>query len=127
MHLATTLAINCNFPAGTLHMDKALMCSVLVGSSYQLIMLWHFCFRLRALSDGNGPNSVTSPPPSPAAIPIPKYKLAEHRYGREEMLALCDMTLNIPESLLNHQAVLVEKAQQPMAYINLSEEEQVSL
>lgn len=40
-----------------------------------------FC-RLRALSSGG---SVTSPPPSPA---MPKYKLAEYRYGREEMLAL---------------------------------------
>ncbi|EMP39990.1 PERQ amino acid-rich with GYF domain-containing protein 2 [Chelonia mydas] len=38
--------------------------------------------RLRALSSGG---SVASPPPSPA---MPKYKLAEYRYGREEMLAL---------------------------------------
>lgn len=37
--------------------------------------------RLRALSGG----SVASPPPSPA---MPKYKLADYRYGREEMLAL---------------------------------------
>ena len=40
-----------------------------------------FC-RLRALSSGG---SVASPPPSPA---MPKYKLADYRYGREEMLAL---------------------------------------
>lgn len=39
-------------------------------------------FRLRALSSGG---SVTSPPLSPA---LPKYKLADYRYGREEMLAL---------------------------------------
>ncbi len=39
-------------------------------------------FRLRALSRGG---SVTSPPPSPA---MPKSKLADYRYGREEMLAL---------------------------------------
>lgn len=38
--------------------------------------------RLRALSSGG---SVASPPPSPA---MPKYKLADYRYGREEMLAL---------------------------------------
>ena len=46
---------------------------------------WFLCsssHRLRALSSGG---SVTSPPPSPA---MPKYKLAEYRYGREEMLAL---------------------------------------
>lgn len=40
------------------------------------------CCRLRALSSGG---SVASPPPSPA---MPKYKLADYRYGREEMLAL---------------------------------------
>lgn len=28
---------------------------------------------------------MASPPPSPA---MPKYKLADYRYGREEMLAL---------------------------------------
>ncbi|KAG2463416.1 GGYF2 protein, partial [Polypterus senegalus] len=37
---------------------------------------------LRALSGGG---TVTSPPLSPA---LPKYKLADYRYGREEMLAL---------------------------------------
>ncbi|XP_043348725.1 GRB10-interacting GYF protein 2 isoform X4 [Dermochelys coriacea] len=37
---------------------------------------------LRALSSGG---RVTSPPLSPA---LPKYKLADYRYGREEMLAL---------------------------------------
>lgn len=30
-------------------------------------------------------NAVASPPLSPA---LPKYKLADYRYGREEMLAL---------------------------------------
>lgn len=49
--------------------------------------------RLRALSGGGGSGSsgggsscaVASPPLSPA---LPKYKLADYRYGREEMLAL---------------------------------------
>lgn len=49
--------------------------------------------RLRALSGGGGSGSssggsscaVASPPLSPA---LPKYKLADFRYGREEMLAL---------------------------------------
>ncbi len=43
------------------------------------------CPRLRALSGGGGTSSVASPPLSPA---VPKYKLADYRYGREEMLAL---------------------------------------
>lgn len=48
--------------------------------------------RLRALSGGGGSGGgggggcvVASPPLSPA---LPKYKLADYRYGREEMLAL---------------------------------------
>lgn len=47
-----------------------------------LVSLISFPSRLRALSSGG---SVTSPPLSPA---LPKYKLADYRYGREEMLAL---------------------------------------
>ena len=57
--------------------------------------LFSLC-RLRALSGGGGgggggiggggsSNTVASPPLSPA---LPKYKLADYRYGREEMLAL---------------------------------------
>jgi len=45
-------------------------------------------YRLRALSGGGGVVGgcgVASPPLSPA---LPKYKLADYRYGREEMLAL---------------------------------------
>lgn len=50
--------------------------------------------RLRALSGGGSSSggggggsgcAVASPPLSPA---LPKYKLADYRYGREEMLAL---------------------------------------
>lgn len=48
----------------------------------QFLNAFSASFRLRALSSGG---SVTSPPLSPA---LPKYKLADYRYGREEMLAL---------------------------------------
>lgn len=53
-------------------------------AAWTLVYLLPFCAcsRLRALSSGG---SVASPPPSPA---MPKYKLADYRYGREEMLAL---------------------------------------
>lgn len=55
-----------------------------------LLLLPFFLCRLRALSGGGGggggsSNAVASPPLSPA---LPKYKLADYRYGREEMLAL---------------------------------------
>lgn len=55
-----------------------------MSSSFQLMHFSH-THRLRALSGGGGSNIVASPPLSPA---LPKYKLADYRYGREEMLAL---------------------------------------
>lgn len=75
---------------------------------------------LRALSGGS---SVASPPPSPA---MPKYKLAEYRYGREEMLALYIRELKVPEELQDKEfsAVLQEEPLQPLALEPLTEDEQ---
>ncbi|XP_060029410.1 GRB10-interacting GYF protein 1 isoform X2 [Erinaceus europaeus] len=75
---------------------------------------------LRALSGGS---SVVSPPPSPA---MPKYKLAEFRYGREEMLALYIREHKVPEELQDKEfsAVLQEEPLQPLALEPLTEEEQ---
>ncbi|XP_075421060.1 GRB10-interacting GYF protein 1 isoform X3 [Tenrec ecaudatus] len=75
---------------------------------------------LRALSSGG---SVASPPPSPA---IPKYKLADYRYGREEMLALYVKENKVPEELQDKEfaAVLQEEPLQPLALEPLTEEEQ---
>ncbi|XP_061162750.1 GRB10-interacting GYF protein 2-like [Saccostrea echinata] len=73
---------------------------------------------LRALSDGN---NVGTPPPSPG---FGKYKLAEHRYGREEMLALFNPDIDPPEDLKKLIPVYVEKKQEPLALVPLSEEEQ---
>ncbi|XP_048776485.1 GRB10-interacting GYF protein 2-like isoform X2 [Ostrea edulis] len=73
---------------------------------------------LRALSDGN---NVGTPPPSPG---FGKYKLAEHRYGREEMLALFNPDIDPPEEIKKLTPVYVEKKQQPLALVPLSEEEQ---
>ncbi|KAK3583774.1 hypothetical protein CHS0354_022810 [Potamilus streckersoni] len=75
---------------------------------------------LRALSDGN---SVVTPPPSPA-VPFGKYKLADYRYGREEMLALFNPNSEVPEDLQAVSSILVEKAQVPVCLLPLSEEEQ---
>lgn len=64
-----------------------------IVSLVPLLRLTCVC-RLRALSGGGGSGgsggggssgTVASPPLSPA---LPKYKLADYRYGREEMLAL---------------------------------------
>nr|XP_056719149.1 GRB10-interacting GYF protein 1 [Euleptes europaea] len=75
---------------------------------------------LRALSGGG---SVTSPPPSPA---MPKYKLAEYRYGREEMLALYVKDNKVPEEIQDKEfsAVLQDDPLQPLALVPLTEEEQ---
>lgn len=69
------------------------LCTLLLSPFYGPPLCdWTRC-RLRALSGGGGSGgsgggsscAVASPPLSPA---LPKYKLAEFRYGREEMLAL---------------------------------------
>ena len=75
--------------------DKQITISAFVLSPTPLsplLLVPFFIFRLRALSSGGGGGSggertsiVASPPLSPA---LPKYKLADYRYGREEMLAL---------------------------------------
>uniref|UniRef100_A0A8C1K4U8 GRB10 interacting GYF protein 1b n=1 Tax=Cyprinus carpio TaxID=7962 RepID=A0A8C1K4U8_CYPCA len=74
---------------------------------------------LRALSRGG---SVTSPPPSPA---MPKSKLADYRYGREEMLALYVKDDKVRNSyFICFAAILQEEPQQPLALVPLTEEEQ---
>ncbi|KAG5853309.1 hypothetical protein ANANG_G00071790 [Anguilla anguilla] len=66
--------------------------------------------------------SVTSPPP-PA---MPKYKLAEYRYGREEMLALYVKDNKVPEDMQDKEfsAILQDEPLQPLALVPLTEEEQ---
>ena len=84
----------------------------------KMILLELYLSRLRALSSGN---SVTSPPPSPG----PKYKLAEHRYGKEEMLALFSEEVKIPEELEMFDSVCRSRPVLPLAFQPLTEEEQV--
>ncbi|XP_074045795.1 GRB10-interacting GYF protein 2 isoform X4 [Macrotis lagotis] len=75
---------------------------------------------LRALSSGG---SVTSPPLSPA---LPKYKLADYRYGREEMLALFLKDNKIPSDLKEKEflPILQEEPLPPLALVPFTEEEQ---
>nr|XP_060624087.1 GRB10-interacting GYF protein 2 isoform X3 [Anolis sagrei ordinatus] len=75
---------------------------------------------LRALSSGG---TVTSPPLSPA---LPKYKLADYRYGREEMLALFLKDNKIPSDLLDKEflPILQEEPLPPLALVPFTEEEQ---
>uniref|UniRef100_A0A146P5F4 GRB10 interacting GYF protein 2 n=1 Tax=Fundulus heteroclitus TaxID=8078 RepID=A0A146P5F4_FUNHE len=91
---------------------------------------------LRALSGGGGAgaatgvgggggssNAVTSPPLSPA---LPKYKLADYRYGREEMLALYVKDNKIPIDLHDKEflPILQEEPLPPLALVSFTEEEQ---
>ncbi|XP_026004735.1 GRB10-interacting GYF protein 2 isoform X8 [Astatotilapia calliptera] len=86
---------------------------------------------LRALSGGGGSsgggggssNAIASPPLSPA---LPKYKLAEYRYGREEMLALYVKDNKIPIDLHDKEflPILQEEPLPPLALVSFTEEEQ---
>uniref|UniRef100_H2Z8R9 GYF domain-containing protein n=1 Tax=Ciona savignyi TaxID=51511 RepID=H2Z8R9_CIOSA len=76
---------------------------------------------LRDLSSGS---NVTSPPPSPATQPIMKFKLAQHRYGREEMLALFEKSDYVPPELLHAPNIISEDALIPLSLIPLTEEDQ---
>ncbi|CAM4641430.1 unnamed protein product, partial [Lepidochelys kempii] len=64
-------------------------------------------------------------PPRPL-LPCQKYKLAEYRYGREEMLALYVKENKVPEELQDKEfaAILQEEPLQPLALVPLTEEEQ---
>jgi PERQ amino acid-rich with GYF domain-containing protein len=55
----------------------------------------------------------------------PRYKLAKHRYGREEMLALYDKTMKAPDELAVSPPLYSEKTQTPLALIQMSDEEMV--
>ncbi|XP_071873870.1 GIGYF family protein Gyf isoform X1 [Bombus fervidus] len=57
------------------------------------------------------------------SLTTPRYQLAEHRYGREEMLILFDRNCKPPEPLTNFSSLYVEKTQLPLALIQMTEDE----
>lgn len=70
-------------------------------------------------STGGGGGGTTT-------LSAPRYQLAEYRYGREEMLALYDRNHKPPEPLTTFAALYVEKAQSPLALIQMTEDEAVN-
>ena len=54
-----------------------------------------------------------------------RFQLAEHRYGREEMLALYDRSGLPSEPLISLSNLYVEKKQMPLALVTPTEDEQV--
>ncbi|XP_076652489.1 GIGYF family protein Gyf isoform X3 [Halictus rubicundus] len=67
-------------------------------------------------NNGGGGGGTTS-------LTTPRYQLAEHRYGREEMLILFDRNCKPPESLTNFSTLYIEKTQLPLALIQMTEDE----
>ena len=52
--------------------------------------------------------------------PLPNIKLAEFRYGKEEILALFDKNVKPPEELVNFGSLFVEKCQFPLNLMQVS-------
>lgn len=83
---------------------------------------------LRALSSGTpgSTGGVTSPPATPTGSAAPlQFKLAEHRYGREEMLALYKKPDKMPVEVEGFQSIARKECLTPMALTPLNDEEQV--
>lgn len=111
-----------------------MVCSILLNVQIPInfvVYFIQFCLhvlqwkhRLRNLSGdscnssggGGGTTSLTTP----------RYQLAEHRYGREEMLILFDRNCKPPEPLTNFSPLYVEKTQLPLALIQMTEDETVN-
>ncbi|KAI1285346.1 hypothetical protein HDE_11874 [Halotydeus destructor] len=83
---------------------------------------------LRALTD-RGPSASSSTSSSQPAViavssPAPKYKLADYRYGREEMLALFDENSTLTDQMRQDFPNLTsEKCLFPLALIDMTEDE----
>lgn len=88
--------------------------------------------RVRSLSSGTpaGPSSPTKLPSTTTPTALAKkfqFKLAEYRYGKEELLQLYTEDLPAPNDLPNIATVTRTEVVTPLAFIPLSEEEQVQL
>lgn len=63
----------------------------------------------------------------PSIPAVPRYQLADHRYGREEMLALFDHLVKAPDPFASVSSLYVEKTQEPLALQQMTEDETVML
>lgn len=69
-------------------------------------------------SGGYGADVYNSSPVAPS-----RYQLAEHRYGREEMLSLFDKNIALPEILPRFKKLFMEKIQLPLALVPNTDED----
>ncbi|XP_059154156.1 GRB10-interacting GYF protein 2-like isoform X2 [Physella acuta] len=74
---------------------------------------------LRDLSDGG---TTGSQPPTPTSAV--KFKLADYRYGREEMLALFNENSPPPDQVRKHLSIFSKEIQKPITMLPLTEDEQ---
>ena len=89
--------------------------------------------RLRTLSSQGGGSSagVSSPtkqlqtPTTPTAPLVKKFKLAEFRYGKEELLQLFVEKPDLPEDMPHLPPISIPKPSPPLAFVPLTDEEQV--
>ena len=79
----------------------------------------YFLTRLRNLSSDTHCRSQ-----SPSA-PTSRFKLAEHRYTREDMLTLFSPDPEAPPELKATPKIFIEKALEPLGFTNPTETEQV--
>ena len=102
--------------------------------SWMFPSLTNLC-RLRTLSsqgggsNNAGPPSPTKPlqtPVTPTANLVKKFKLAEFRYGKEELLQLFVDSAELPADMPPLPPISHDHSSSPLAFMPLGEEEQVS-
>jgi len=80
--------------------------------------------RLRSLSDSDSSLSAGAAVTGSSASER-VYRLAEHRYGREELLALYKTSSSVSPDL-HDSSVMTTKPLPPLALVPISDEEQVN-
>lgn len=64
-------------------------------------------------------------PQSPSDSIISRPVLSDHRYGREEMLSLCDKSARLPDALPRFRRLFVADWQVPLALQPITDDEQI--
>lgn len=96
-------------------------------STYGLYLTPESC-RLRTLSSQGGATSPTKPlqtPTTPTANLAKKFKLAEFRYGKEELLQLYVESPEMPQNMASVPPITKVRPSVPLAFMPQTEEEQV--
>lgn len=90
-----------------------------------VLFMFILLHRLRKVASGDTCNTGSGGGGT-TTLSTPRFQLAEHRYGREEMLALFDRNCKPPEPLTTFPALYVEKTQLPLALTTMTEDETVA-